>query len=145
MRAFTRPGHIAASAALAAALLPLAMPAASAQAFASPSGQVYQTRIENLTSLKLAIAFGSGESGGTVTITQLDTGWAPPPPGLEVGTLGEWSQAADGSVTISGDALYFLPDGGPATCQIWAADYSGQEETCWFNNNGVSDSELHLQ
>lgn len=144
MRAFIHTGRFAVLAACAAALLPLAAPAASAQGTASPSGQVYQTRFGSETSSRLAIEFGTGESGGTVTITQLDVTPYPPPAGLEFGMLGQWSQAADGSVTVSG-SLYFLPDGGPAICQSWAADYSGQEETCWFNNNGVSYSPLLLQ
>lgn len=144
MRAFIHTGQVAALAACAAALVPLAAPAASAQGAASPSGQVYQTWFGAETSTRLAIEFGSGESGGTVSITELGLAPAPPPAGLEFGMLGQWSQAADGSVTISG-SLYFLPDGGPATCQSWAADYSGQEETCWFSDNGVSYGPLLLQ
>tara|TARA_R110000868_G_scaffold331140_2_gene592137 strand:- start:17330 stop:17761 length:432 start_codon:yes stop_codon:yes gene_type:complete len=114
---------------------------ARADDFPSPSGQAYETYYGALTSATLAIEFGEGDSGGTVTITAINPSPAPPPAGLEFGTLGQWSQAADGSVTISG-SLFFLPDGGPATCQSWEADYSGQEETCWFNDNGVTYAPL---
>ncbi|WP_091769576.1 hypothetical protein [Maricaulis salignorans] len=137
-------GCFGALAVCAAVLMPFAVPAATAQSSASPSGQVYQTRFGAETSTRLAIEFGSGESGGTVSITELGNTPAPPPAGLEFGMLGQWSQAADGSVTVSG-SLYFLPDGGPALCESWAADYSGQEETCWFNHNDASYGPLLLQ
>ncbi|WP_417494164.1 hypothetical protein [Maricaulis sp.] len=146
MRISIYTGCFRALAGCAVVLMPFAVPAAAAQSSASPSGQVYQTRFGAETSSRLAIEFGSGEGegGGTVSITQLDTMPYPPPAGLEFGMLGQWSQAADGSVTVSG-SLYFLPDGGPAMCESWAADYSGEEETCWFSHNGVSYGPLLLQ
>tara|TARA_R110002124_G_scaffold103566_1_gene252688 strand:- start:326 stop:760 length:435 start_codon:yes stop_codon:yes gene_type:complete len=144
MRISIHTGCFGALAACAVALMPFAVPAATAQASASPSGQVYQTGFGSETTTTLAIEFGRGERGGTVSITELGLAPAPPPPGLEFGMLGQWSQAVDGSVTVSG-SLYFLPGGGPAVCESWAADYSEQEETCWFSHNGASYGPLLLQ
>ncbi|WP_291843278.1 hypothetical protein [Maricaulis sp.] len=137
----TRIFHSLALGLLSGAALASAAAALADEAFPSPSGQAYRVHYGSETASSLTISFGVGDTSGPVTITDVGASTPEPPTGnLQFGTLGTWSQADDGSVTISG-TLYFLPNAGAGpdsvTCERWDNSYAGAEETCWYDPQGI--------
>jgi hypothetical protein len=141
-QAWRRGLSLSLAASVLSGLVPVSAATAQDGAFPSPSGQVYLTHYGSETASSLTITFGVGERSGPVTITHVGSPTPfPTASNLKFGELGTWSQAGDGSVTISG-TLYFLPNGGEGpdsvTCASWETSYVGAEETCWFDPHEIS-------
>lgn len=120
-----KTGHIALAALAVTALVSTSAPALARQA-ASPAGQVVQAGEPN----EFVVYRYRFREDGTISV---DIPSVYPPLFNGPGT---WSQAADGSVTITGSDFAATNGDGEVICETWPdwpVGYETTEVPCWWN------------